>query len=176
MIWRCGETVGSHCSDRSQRSGDGLCGVHNGLRLLLRLRRRLLRRRPLQAWCGRERCAGAHVQLVAELQYLAHGLHTHMHTSMVLARYVSTYACTCYTYTHAYVHVHPCVCACASHVHVHVHVRSMYRTHGRSVLRSSFANGLGRPGLALRLLRLGSAPRLKRQRCCTDYRTFSPRF
>ena len=124
MIWRCGETVGSHCSDRSQRSGDGLCGVHNGLRLLLRLRRRLLRRRPLQAWCGRERCAGAHVQLVAELQYLAHGLHTHMHTSMVLARYVSTYACTCYTYTHAYVHVHPCVCACASHVHVHVHVHA----------------------------------------------------
>ena len=124
MIWRCGETVGSHCSDRSQRSGDGLCGVHNGLWLLLRLRRRLLRRRPLQAWRGRERCAGAHVQLVAELQYLAHGLHTHMHTSMVLARYVSTYACTCYTYTHAYVHVHPCVCACASHVHVHVHVHA----------------------------------------------------
>ena len=52
------------------------------------------------------------MQLVAELQYLAHGLHTHMRTSMVLARYVSTYACTCYTYIHAHVHAHPCMCMC----------------------------------------------------------------
>ena len=84
-MWRCGEATGSHCSDRSQRSGDGFRGVHNGLRLQRRLRRRLLQRRPLQAWRGRERCAGAHVQLVAELQHFAHGLHMNMHTSMVLA-------------------------------------------------------------------------------------------
>ena len=62
MMRRCGEAAGSHCSDRSQRGGDGRRGVDNGL-----LRRRLWWRRP-------ERRAGAHVQLVAELQHLARGL------------------------------------------------------------------------------------------------------
>ena len=90
-MWRCGGAAGSHCSGRSQRGGDGRRGVHNGLRLRLRLRRRLLRRRPHCAGHGRERRAWAHVELIAELQHLAHGLHMHMHTSMVLATHMCTY-------------------------------------------------------------------------------------